>query len=102
MRRYLMPLIAAVLTSALVAAAAMGAGSAPRHRPPKPAHAANSMKRTSHSKAACPRPASPKAPRIALLRMGMPPAPAVPIRSSAPGTPCTQAPAPPVAVIPGA
>ena len=86
MRRWLIPLIAAALTSAVIAAAAMGAGSAPRHGLPKTAHAANSTKRPSHSKAACPRLPSPKAPRA-------------PVRSSAP---CTQAPAPPVAVPPGA
>ena len=84
-----MPLIAAALTSGLVAAAAMGAGSTPRHRLPNAAHAAVSTKRTSHSKAACPRPPSPK--------------PAVPVRSSAPGPPCPKVPPrPPVAVTPGA
>jgi hypothetical protein len=86
MRRCLMPLIAALLTSALVAVAAMGAGSAPRHGLPKTAHVLSSTKRTSHSKAACSRLPSPKAPTV-------------PVRSSAP---CTHAPAPPVAVIPGA
>ena len=87
MRRWLMPLTAAVLTNALVAAAAMGAGGAPRHRLPKAAHLANSTKRTSHSKAACSPPSSP-------------PARVVPVPASPKAPSCPHA--PPVAVTPGA
>ena len=87
MRSWLIPLIAAALTSALIAATAIGAGSAPRHRLPKAAHVANSTERTSHSNAACSPPSSP-------------PAPAVPVPQRPAALSCPQA--PPVAVTTGA